>query len=536
MKKTLLFLLMTAAAAVAQAQQFVIIDSHEGQTVIPAEDIESITYERSEEFYDRLLPAALAADSHTTIFSQALQATGLADSLMAFADFNYVMRERSWQLEKLIFSFVYTPAMNELSIPEARLRQFSAFVETDDVLAAHGINNLGDLKAYASSVYDDVFPEDAGIADPTDRRNALNRFVAYHLLPFGSDDVTLTADTAFFIRERGDVSDWYETLMPGACLKCSRPSGNEAGLYLNRRGVQDRADRYGVKIRGARIVPSATGALTQSASNGAYYYIDDLLTYGRQTQEQVLNERWRVDLVTLSPDFMTHRTRRAHAQSFDVMDPIPFCFNGAIANFELSDDMLGLIAYPIHYSFWSYGGDELVPVSEEIGRSTIKVKLPPLPKGEWELRYGVVPEMPYHNTVFSINGEMLGDTLKTLSANRRSAQSVLDSLGWRKGLPRDEQIAADRQLRQSGWMRGPAEYATCVTGEGSAKMRTDDNSCPMCDIHIVRRILGRIRSDGRTPLWLTIEAIRDKDYYRSIQYDYLEFCPASMAEDDEYFE
>ena len=70
---------------------------------------------------------------------------------------------------------------------------YTAFVETDSVYAAHGIYNISDLKAYAAKVYDEMYPEDAAIADPTDRRNSLNRFVSYHLLDRMGTKSNLTA-------------------------------------------------------------------------------------------------------------------------------------------------------------------------------------------------------------------------------------------------------------------------------------------------------------------------------------------------------
>ena len=92
MKRLALFLTFTTACILAGAQQFVVIKTQEGQEVIPAEDIECITLEQDADFHARLLPRAIAADERTQLFGQALQVTGLADSLLDFVDADYHFR------------------------------------------------------------------------------------------------------------------------------------------------------------------------------------------------------------------------------------------------------------------------------------------------------------------------------------------------------------------------------------------------------------------------------------------------------------
>lgn len=420
MKKLLLTLAVAALSVCGSAQQFVLVN---GQPIL-ASEIESITYAPDDQF--RLLPDVVAADAQTSLFSQALELTGLADSLKAYYDFDYERRyerEHLSEYDKSYFTGAYEQYAEML---RRRYVKYTVFAETDSVFRAHGITSLSDLQAYAKEVYDAVFPEDAAVSDPTDRRHSLNRFVAYHLLPFGSTSATLTAYPGYFRRMWADVADWYETLLPHASLKVSCPLmqgirlSNKV-LFLNRRGLQDRADKYGLQIRGAQLVQE------MEAENGTCYLIDDLLVYDRQTQEQVLQERWRLDFVTLSPDFMNAQTRTNVAwngESTMSKDLPAIGFATGMKNFSWDQETQVRII-PARFQFWSYGGDQ-VDVSSETGAMQCHVDLPTMPAGEWELRLGTC--FVSENPVVQITLDE-GDQLDTL-VNLSVSDDIFGKIGW----------------------------------------------------------------------------------------------------------
>lgn len=540
MKRVALFFIWAAAIWTANAQQFVVIETHDGQEVIPADDIESIMLEPDADFHARLLPRAIAADERTQLFGQALQATGLADSLMAFVDSSYPeMTERERQVKTISTGSSWDFYM----LPEVRKIAFTAFVETDDVFQSQGIMNLADLTDYAHQVYDIFYPEDADVTDPTDRRNALNRFVSYHLLNRGSTDETLTLRPGFFDRELADVADWYQTFLPEGTLKVSRPNGEEEGLYLNRRGVQDRPDKYGVKVRGAKIIPSTDGLLTQVTSNGSYYYIDAILAYDEQTRCVALNERWRIDFTTLSADFMSSGLRNQNWNIGSSMSPrpIPAFLNTHLDNFVFKEKT-HVVMQNYHNYYWSYGGVEVNVYPNPVDvPCDFSLHLPMLPEGDYELRLGTVAMMNVTEGLFTLNGVQLGDTVKLSSSQTRAEW---EALGWRTGLPEEEQRAADRELRANGWMRGVKEWRICTMGQNSGQtVATPENSMPMCDaVGLGRRILGRFHSDGRTPLQLRIQSIPYKgdekdnhlrEHYRHFSLDFLEVCPTWIVDNEE---
>ena len=171
MKKTLFTIALACTASVMSAQEYLNIKSHWYGESIPVELIDSVTY--GEASNQDKLPAIMAQDPNISLFNEALQVTHLCDSLME--EYNYAYKHSDKSFVSL-WNNAYAP------VPQKIKKGYTAFVETDEVFAAHGIKSLKDLKAYAAKVYDEMYPEDAAISDPTDRRNSLNRFVAYHLL------------------------------------------------------------------------------------------------------------------------------------------------------------------------------------------------------------------------------------------------------------------------------------------------------------------------------------------------------------------
>ena len=512
MKKLILSLIVIATSLTAMAQQFVIIDGQvdkgygvvvQEQQAFLADDIESIRYEKDPEFI--LMADAIAGDQKIQLFSQALQLTGLADSLSAYYDYDYDGRD----FINLDGRYYVNTHFQYVEMLRRRYLRFTAFVETDEVLAAHGITTLDDLKAYAKTVYDEVYPEDAGITDPTDRRHSLNRFVAYHLLPFADYGRMLTAFPNFFNQNLADVADWYPTLMPHASLKVSNPrTANEPssslGYFLNRRGLQEGPDKYGVQVPGIKI--DLMGSY--DTRNGVIFYIDDILTYDKKTQTEALQERWRVDFVTLSTDFLNAQTRHKMASSYDPPESPSSAAIGFVSEYTQGiswNDDANLFIAPIRSYYWCYGGDEVYMTSEN-NRYDVSIDLPSLPEGDWELRLGTC-RMPSAPVVrFSLDNEVICDNVSLATSSSSSGSA------------------------EEGWLPGPAEYRYANVNLDISSFWTENNSSPMSSAkNLSRRIIGRFHSDGKTDHQLRITSI-SAEGNAVLDLDYLEFCPVSIAD------
>lgn len=548
MRRLSLLFLIVAAAFRTAAQQFIVFDTSDGRTVVDASDVESITLERDDLFYGRLLPEAIVSDPSTSLFGQALMRTGLADSLRAYVDESYPIMSDEERTRHL-----FVGAVTEwLRVPEVRRRSFTAFVETDAVFAAHGIHTLTDLEAFTRKVYDEAFPEDVSVSNPTDRRHPLNRFVAYHLLPFGSSYDELTPNPILFYRNLTDACDWYQTLLPCASLKCARPRTDDC-VYLNRRGINDGPDRYGVQVRGARIVPGADGELTQQVSNGAYYYIDDVLTYDLQTQQVALNERWRISATSLSPDFMTMGIRAVNEES---VRSVPTCvfLNGKADNLHFAESTETYIVYP-HRMYWQWDAQAGFAVGSDRleGACDLTLALPALPEGEYELRFGNTSLPTQPRVRFSLDNTVLAEGIDFLNWND---MRFAERTGWQPYTTDSAEVCVRREMSLRGWMPGPMERAVPLETFGDTSIEpTSDNSRSMRDAaRMNRAIVGRFHSDGRHAPILRIESIPysakeykeitgsknydgldpDAPVSRPVMLDYIEICPVWIADNEEF--
>ena len=405
--KILTTLIAIAVSMAATAQDFITVTGsglpERSGDAIPIDQIDSITYDT---YQIPMLPELMAKNERISLFCAAMMLTGANNLMYWFNDESYSISSdsTSWDNGR---PYYIGGDYDIVAYPRDRRYYYTVFAETNDVFAAKGINNLDDLKAYAKQIYDAIYPEDANITDPTDRRNSLNRFVSYHILNRRVDYYGATAvDGAnstlatYFNRTLMDISDWYETMMPYSTMKFSFPNGSEEGLYINRRGVQDRADEQGVKIRGAKVIMPTDANYTDL--NGHYYYVDDIVYYN---QEVLGGELWRVDATTLSPDFMRpvsgglargHYTRSnieggKYGESSMSPDPAKntrTCVGfktDFIENFEFDGAFTHLHVRPRSLQFWSYAGDEVMIQ----GLYDVTIKLPPMPEGDYEIRQGI---------------------------------------------------------------------------------------------------------------------------------------------------
>ena len=539
MKKHI-FTLMVCALGILPtwAQEFVNING----TILPLSKVAKIRSSWQE--HPNSLSLMMQRDESITLFTEALEATGWMDSLKCYRDKGYTVGADSttWTNNALVISTA-TEYDNVAYMPQ-RLIGHTVLAETDSVLREkYGIGTLDGLKAKAKEIYDAVYPEDAGITDVTDKRNSLNRFVAYHILPFSAHYYQLTCvdgpNSTLAInwnRRKWDIADWYETCMPHSSMKFSFPSGTQAGLYVNRRGVQSRPDERGVFVRGAKVAMPEEMPY-DAVINGYYFYIDDIVAYGENTQSVVFNERMRIDCSTLSPDFITSGARGHYTRSnyeggkYGLWDSNSTPSNrqtclgfkaGSAKNFQFSGATTHLHVRPRTLSFWSYQGDE---VSIK-GLYDVSVKLPPVPAGTYEVRLGTCTDFQNRGIVaFFIDG-VPSDLVDMRPGG-------VTAFGWKSdtALGDEDAIAShDRSIHNKGWMKGPKSYYSASSESGGLQ-----GTCFRDASNIVRKVIGHFYTDGRSDHYLRIKQLLST-YYSTMDFDYIELVPVTVYDDEDYAE
>lgn len=329
------------------------------------------------------LPDLMEKDSSITVFCWALGATHLKDSLVGYIDPSYP--EPAYDSTLLCFQttgktgFTYETAYekgdnSEKAVwPTKRYFRYTAFVPRDNIL-----KDSVYLRDLAFSIYGDDGAED----DPTDRRNSLNKFISYHLLPIdlSYDQLTMSHEQIlnnFVKRDNLDIEDFYETMLPHSIIRISNPN-NDTFKYINRKGTK--ADKN-LTHPGVKVLK--TDSIDATALNGEYHYLDGYLKYDTDTRENALNTRMRYMCNTMSPDFINSNARGRLSAGGDKTDRYVMGFKqGFIKNWKFSEESQFFVRYA-DPTFTCYRGEEIT----FRGKYDIAIKLPPVPyDGTYEIR------------------------------------------------------------------------------------------------------------------------------------------------------
>lgn len=457
------------------------------------------------------LPEVMAQDASISLFAAALVETGLADSLVAYIDHRYFVDIDSATVVSGS-SHHRTFGNNDVywKYPEQRKFMFTVFVEPDSVFHAAGIHTMDELKAYAKSVYDVTYPRDANRYDddPTHRRNPLNRFVAYHIIDryAGYSDLTVT-DAPFptkkwFRTDLQDIMEFYETLCPYTILQVCDAAGNK---YVNRKGLGAK-----FKVRGSRIYAPSEIQRHTDALNGVYHYIDEILTYNQEeTIDQVLNIRMRMDVTTLSPDFMNAGARNIDPGAYGVS----YLMTGFKPGFTKNFIFKGETFFGVHNRFWclSYEDD----MCACLDNFDIKFRIPPVPAGQtYEVRLGYVAGV--NRTVVQVyfDDNLTGDIPCGIPIDLRK---YAGEYGWiaDADLGTEEEIEAnDKALRNQGFMKSYDSFLT----PGSDSPRDLNNN--------LRRILVTQYFEPEHDYYIRLRQVLDNNAEMSL--DYIEIVPKSV--------
>lgn len=343
-------------------------------------------------------------NDRVSLFYNALVATGLRDSIMRVKDDSYNPKDYS--------SYRYTShTWKEIAtVPDTKNYGYTLFIEPDEVYARNGINSLEDMYRKACEIYDAVYPEDSNAPyhdfdHITDRRNPLNRFIAYHILTrdvTGYNRLTPLAlkqgivNGAIGIKtDRMNPNDWYETLLPHTMMKFEmltmrqyQGAGTLGLHYINRR-YDDKWQIEGVEVR-----DTVEQQYVQDAPNGRYFYVNDIVAFDLDTRDKVHNCRVRMDFSTIFPEIMTNGIRlNGDPTKDDDSNTADDTYKngrnyyfppGYLEGVTMTGNFYFVYRRP-HWNFWSYEGDEF----NLFGDYDFTFKVPPVPvTGEYQIRLG----------------------------------------------------------------------------------------------------------------------------------------------------
>jgi uncharacterized surface protein with fasciclin (FAS1) repeats len=411
------------------------------------------------------LAEVIATDPRCSLFGEALYATHLNDSMMMTDDKNYETGSEQSRKRNETASMSY---------PEYLKRGYTAFVETDSVFNAAGIYTLDDLKAYAAKIYDRMYPGDSNVSDPTQRNNSLNRFVAYHIMDrIQSSNEFLTEDMDYHYVPGSPRYAYMEMMAPNTLLEILDAT------YINR-------------MRNGSSIQFVT--TNHEAINGLYHTIDGILAYSYDVENDVLNKRIRIDFASMIPEMLSNKLRTTWRW---IILPHGYC-----SKISMSEDtQLQYIWGPHNYEW-----DEVLPC----GRYDITVRIPPIPAGAYEIRYGYSPYVERGVAQLYFDGKPCGIPLDC------SLYADNPKIGWVKDSDTDDDgVENDKMMRNRGYMKGP----TVIWTNSKTTIARDDN-------WYLRKILKTETFDRTEPHTIRIKCVEEAD--KEFHLDFIEFMPTSM--------
>lgn len=477
------------------------------------------------------LPDVLEKNTSISLFNLALEVTGLKDEMYAYSDPEWAQKFETYEN----FRYQSDIHVHLTRVPETHNTCYTAFVVKDEVLKAkHGIETLDDLYEKAAEIYGEVYPAEVGQSywqnTPEalkDRRNPLNRFMAYHLLDrLGLYDKLTTITTLDLTLV--DPTEWYTTMCPHAMIKVQQVqmpqyigSSVKGDVYINRC-----FDARGNAIEGAHVLPTVEDGVINQALNGVYYYIDDFIDYGKTTQEIVFNARMRMDLSTLFPELMSNEIRGNgdnYTENFDDMKyGSSYYFpDGYLKNAKLKGDGKFVYLRPRNY-FWSYEGDECNLVGKTYDFEFV---LPPVPTGDYEIRLGFCATPTRGITQVYFDGKPQGIPLDMrIMAND-------PSIGWKKfGLTTSEEAKEEskKAMKNKGFYRGPASVFNFTGSNHHDGEVTGAKEYFFHNFRTFRMVLCRVSNlDGNKEHKLRLRSVYSEGD-AEVMIDYLEMVPKSV--------
>ncbi len=512
------------------------------------------------------------------IFSAALKATGLNDSL------EIRTIDPTYDGETLGTFSMRTGALSGAKAPDERIRKYTLLIEPDDVFIQNGIESIDDLRDFANIWYGQEF-EKRGLPvnydDETSRDNPLNRFVAYHILDrsvnagsgYGAFVMhsnqtyknNFNAKTMF--PERYDRTDYFETLLPYTLIKVTCPSN---GGSLNPEViVLNRSQEKGTLTNNPQMepykdvnvhynTPEGIESLVRTCDYGTIHPIDRILVYNEdEMKSNILYERMRWDASSLFPELTNNNIRWSPGfinngvEKHGCYIPAGYCERLKIHNPLTKLFYLRPNSRVTKTGWTCYQGDEFMIE----GKSDISVRLPYVPAGLYEIRYGFSSEPTSRGiTQFYFDKDITGIPvdMALITIDNTMQLYGIAAMG---GVPasisgqytydpqtksEEEEDAHDKSMRNRGWMRGPASVIVdSYDSSGGSSIPVSMRQSSVSFRRIVTTATINYTGEDGTP-YSKGHTLRCKnvtstngsnDRYDENSFDYLELVPTQIISD-----
>ena len=419
---------------------------------------------------------------------------------------------------------------NTCYYPKARKFKFTMLVEPDSIFKQYQIHNELDLIKRCEEWY--------GTEDKDNyksRKNALNKFVAYHILDRQLLYASGTGSGGFIMENYAgsynseqmlcgssfDRSDYFETMLPYTLIKVTRPLTNsdyKSDVIINYAqedgtmcfNTQKMHDHLNVRVYSPTDVLNCMPNFKDDALNGRLHPIDKILIYDEDEMSgNVLRERMRWDFASWFPELTNNNIRWFNLTSQQDVFFIP---NGYLerARFRSTESENYYLCG--RNGWYNYQGDELL--ASEI--FDIEYRMPYVPAGTYELRFGY-SRYPDRSVVqFYIDGKPAGIPVDL--RHTTETENFIGFIADSEFKGDEEAIAAnDKEMHNRNWMKAPDSFKV-ASGQ-------DTREISRC----VRYVLGMFTlSKGEH--WFRMKNVRAEKNTQG-QHDYFEIVPKIVVSD-----
>ncbi|MBR5150968.1 MAG: fasciclin domain-containing protein [Bacteroidaceae bacterium] len=471
-----------------------------------------------------LLPDLLKSQDSFSIYAEALALTGLEDSLRLYRDDSYDLGGKS---EQSLFGNYKVP------YPETKYYKNTVLVMPNSLLESDfGIKDIDGLIELANKWYGKTY-YDVVDEDYRSRNNPLNRFISYHIIDrqllYASGSGTggflmenYKSDYSGFSSEINmptthDRYDYFETMMPYTTMKVTKPFTNaELSNEIVLNYAQDNGKRfYNAEMRKhmnvivmplSRVIDElGISDFDQNALNGIIHVIDRPIIYNRnEMQGNILNERMRFDYLSFWPELTNNNVRWRQKSAIEqVMIPDGYCKR---LRFNTPDGKIAMYC-PTGGGPGVYQGDEL----QVMQNYDFEHRLPYLPEGTYELRYGYQVWSNRGIAQFYVDGKVTGLPIDM------NMSTTNPRIGWLADTGEEEvDNENDKAMRNRGFMKAPASIQRFV-GESIRDWNMT-----------VRVILSTSHLSEGVDHWVRIKNVQAEYSDKALQLDYFEIVPKSV--------
>ncbi len=472
------------------------------------------------------LGALIEATPYLQVFANLLKVTGYDEVLASsFRDMDYEKNHPETGLG--------TPTETgdkQVPCPDHRDLGYTVFVEVDSLFekkfgfkvekSENGrVSNWSEILSIIENKCKEYYP-DATSDDYKSDDNAVRQFVGYHIvdraIPYNLINVHYN-EYGFGYRhtENLSIDTWcyYPTLAKNRIMKImegKQINGKRINRYVSERDPKSYQE---VTVPRQGILLNNYGE--NSALNGYFYTINDILVYDDDVPNKVLNERMRYDICDLLPEQMTSGFRRiTEGNSLKGLN-IP---NGYFENMTFTSE--SRVVYLSGYSLtWeNYQGDEY----NIVGQYDVTLKLPHVPYyGTYEIRLGL------QNTVsrgmcqvyFGTNKNNLEATglpidMRIYTNHDLTGFEKDDSEG-----DEDVNTETEKRMRLKGYMKAPKYYGSASTSAVTKNCRDNER--------VFRGIIYTGTLDPNETYYMRFKSVLENTSTQ-LYLDYLEICPKSV--------